>query len=330
MPAAAKLTQPSNPSVPAPTRGASLPTPIENSGTINGPGAKARPARRADQPHTVCVQRRIESRSVAKLVEKSSSASVERANVRTRKRPCSTTGCGWRAERATKTVRRTMLPISEPRAEALLQPQSGASTRPSVSKATAAMSRSPPIRSGNGSSSGGGAGSRRLPKRNVATPMGRLIRKIQRQSTLSSRPPSTGPPAAERPPTADNKRTAPRRRSAGNAASRSPSEHGTMTAAPVAWTTRAAIRTPTPFAAAQSADPSVKTATPARKLRFRLVRSAQAAGGNEQRSKDDRVAVQHPRERREMRAVEAALQRGEGNVDDEEGRSSPASTQRRR
>jgi hypothetical protein len=44
----------------------------------------------------------------------------------------------------------------------------------------------------------------------------------------------------------------------------------------------------------------------------------QAAGGNEQGSKNDRVAVQNPRERREMRAVEAALQRGEGNVDDEE------------
>ena len=99
----------------------------------------------------------------------------------------------------------------------------------------------------------------------VSTPMGRFTTNTQRQSTCTSRPPTTGPAAAASPPTAAQLRVARVRRSAGTVASSSASDVGSCAAAPVACTTRASTSAQRVGAAAQASEARVNTATPARK-----------------------------------------------------------------
>ena len=65
-------------------------------------------------------------------------------------------------------------------------------------------------------------------------------------------------------PTAVHARTAPLRRSGGYDARIRPSDVGVMSAAPAAWTIRAAIRSGTLSTTAQTADATVKIAMPRR------------------------------------------------------------------
>src|SRR5262245_53687538 len=58
---AANATQPSAAVAPAPMRAMSLPPTIANTGTINGPGAKAIPVRSGDQPQASCDHTMLES-----------------------------------------------------------------------------------------------------------------------------------------------------------------------------------------------------------------------------------------------------------------------------
>src|SRR6202035_506535 len=66
---------------------------------------------------------------------------------------------------------------------------------------------------------------------------------------------------------------------AGTAASSSDSDAGTIAPAPAAWTTRAAIRRPTPGASPHSTDPAVNPASPATNNRRRPIRSAHRPAG---------------------------------------------------
>ena len=78
----------------------------------------------------------------------------------------------------------------------------------------------------------------------AASPIGTLTKKIQRQLSATSGPPTTGPSAAAAPPTAVQVRTAPARFSGAVVASTMPSDAGVSSAAPVAWITRKAISIP--------------------------------------------------------------------------------------
>ena len=109
-----------------------------------------------------------------------------------------------------------------------------------------------------------------------ASPTGRLMRKIRRQSTSSVRvPPSSTPKAAPAPPTAPQ---------APSALARSPpwvkaammieSAAGESIAAPRPWPARAANSVAAPPASAEASDESVKTLRPARNTRRRPSRSA--------------------------------------------------------
>jgi hypothetical protein len=100
-------------------------------------------------------------------------------------------------------------------------------------------------------------------------PTGTLTRKTHRQLAATSRPPTTGPTAADMPPTAVHARTAPCLRSGGYEARTNPSEVGVSKAAPAAWTRRKPMSIPTLVEAAQAADAAVKMATPRRKARSR-------------------------------------------------------------
>ena len=114
----------------------------------------------------------------------------------------------------------------------------------------------------------------RQPAISAATPIGRFTKNTHRQLAATSRPPTAGPSAAARPPTAVQVRTALWRRSAGNVARISPSEVGVRSAAPAAWSTRKPTSIGRLVAAAHAADAATNTATPSRKPRLRLNRSA--------------------------------------------------------
>ena len=197
-----------------------------------------------------------------------------------RSRCSSTSGRSWCEQRHKNQAIATAAPPSRAMTPAEDQPQVGPSTRPPVSPPIPAVSSTTPRRSGSRSlSRAGGCGNTRAPATSAAAPIGRLTRNTHRQSSWTSRPPATGPRAAETPPTAAQARTRPGRLSGGVAASSSASEVGISAAAPAACTTRAATRTARSGAAAQAADASVKIMIPARNTRRCPVRSPSRPAG---------------------------------------------------
>ena len=150
-----------------------------------------------------------------------------------------------------------------------VQPQSLPLTMARISAPT------PPVTSAASRARGRGAwwpgipGSLHQPTTSAPRPMGTSTRKIQRQSMVTSAPPTTGPSAAARAPIAVQTRTAPPRRSGGNAASSRPSDVGVINAAPAAWAMRNATRVSTLLATEQAAEAAVKRPIPSKKLRSR-------------------------------------------------------------
>jgi len=156
------------------------------------------------------------------------------------------------------------------------QPQSVPSTIPSESAATATVTRTTPTGSGSRvAESSRASRSSRRPASQATTPIGTFTRNTQRQSTRSTMtPPSDGPLAAATAPTAPHTPTAVARIVGGNSARTSASEAGSISEAPIAWTARAAISTPSVGAAPQMAEAAQKTSRPAKKIRRRPTRSA--------------------------------------------------------
>ena len=89
----------------------------------------------------------------------------------------------------------------------------------------------------------------------------------------------TGPSAAPSAPRADQVPMARPRAAAGTQASRSDKDAGTISPAPAAWTTRAAIRAATPGATPHSSEPALKAIRPATNSRRRPIRSAHRPAG---------------------------------------------------
>ena len=147
---------------------------------------------------------------------------------------------------------------------------------------------------------------------------GRLTRKMRRQSTSTSTPPSGGPLAAAIAPTDAQAPTVPARASTGSPCSRSPSDVGMTSAAPTAWTARAPPRARRRRARRRSRpsrredhEAELERPPPAQEI-------AEPPGGDETRGEHDRVRVQHPRERAVGAAGEVERDRRERDVDDEE------------
>src|SRR5690349_15124475 len=93
------------------------------------------------------------------------------------------------------------------------------------------------------------------------------------------REPNEGPIAAASAPTAPQRATALARRAAGKACSTRASDEGSRSAAPQACSARAAISVAAEGATPQSAEATVKRPRPARKIRFRPIRSAMRPAG---------------------------------------------------
>ena len=115
----------------------------------------------------------------------------------------------------------------------------------------------------------------------AATPIGRLIRKIDCQPRLStSAPPTSGPTATEPASTALQMPIAVPRSGPRNSFPSSGSAVANSSAPPAPWTARAMSRASGLPAAAHAADASVKIASPAMKTRLRPMMSASEAAGS--------------------------------------------------
>ena len=98
----------------------------------------------------------------------------------------------------------------------------------------------------------------------TAAPIGRLTKKIQRQSNaVTSSPPRVGPAIVARPATAPQMPNAAPRRSGGNVMVTMASVCGISMAAPSPWTARKPISQPTPGANPHAAEAAVNTVIPA-------------------------------------------------------------------
>src|SRR5215472_13544206 len=249
----------------APNRAMSLVAmPNATIGTISGPGAIARPELSADHPHTLCIQRTMD-RSIAPNATANSAVAIEApAKERMRNKAGSTMGLCDREQWTTKPQSSAAAAASTTNIEDDVHPQSFPFTSANVSAATPAMIRTAPKGSGRCTSWPGMSGSLSQPITRAINPIGTLTRKIHRQLTATNNPPITGPRAAATPPTAVHARTAPLRRSGGYDARIRPSDVGVRSAAPAAWTIRAAIRRGTLSTTAQTADATVKIAMPRR------------------------------------------------------------------
>ncbi len=103
----------------------------------------------------------------------------------------------------------------------------------------------------------------------VAIPIGTLTQKIDDHgNTLSSKPPTTLPPATARPLTAAQSPIGPVLASGGYASAISASVRDDMTAPPIPWITRKPISIPPETDNAQPIDASVKRRSPHMKVRF--------------------------------------------------------------
>ena len=166
-----------------------------------------------------------------------------------------------------------------PSTPGVVHPHDDPLTMAATTLATETESNPAPTRSARWAPGSRTSASTRTPTISASTLKGRLTRKTQRQLACTSSPPTGGPKAAAAPPTADHRPMAAPLRAGPNAGSSSPSDVGSISAPPVACTTRAATSTPREGASAHRADDTVKMASPIRKARLRPARSAQRPAG---------------------------------------------------
>src|ERR1700759_3490642 len=168
-----------------------------NTAAIRGPGTIASPARTAEYPHASSRNKTVTSSQEAKPRKKMNSARLAVVNARDWNSVRSMTACGCTIERQTAAATRTVVIAYRLISGALAQPR----VLPSmVTKTTAAMAKNTaPTENGSGRRAPRSArisGSSAHPAPTVATPIGTLTRKIQRQSIPTSSPPTGAPELA--------------------------------------------------------------------------------------------------------------------------------------
>ena len=191
-----------------------------------------------------------------------------------------------------------------PRKPADPQPQPGALTSASATRPTAAASSAAPTRSGrpwravvlalrhdpDGEQHGGQADRQVDPEHPAPADLD--------QAAADDRA-ERGAQRAERGPGADRLRAGPR---AGTAASSRDSDAGTISPAPAAWTTRAAISAPTPGRQPAQQRPEAEDGQAGDEQPPPPDPVGPPAGRHQHGGEHDRVGVQHPGQRAEARA----------------------------
>src|SRR6202035_2848560 len=168
---AAKTAEPSDITAAAPKRAMSRPaTTKENSGTISGPGAIARPVRSADQPQLSWAHSTTDNSMAPKDTENSKATAEAAEKLRVRNSPGSISGLWWRAQRRANSPSRTAEAAITPTVAADPQPQPPPSTSPKLSSQTPAVISSAPSASGRGEGWPGMCGSLRQPTASAAAP----------------------------------------------------------------------------------------------------------------------------------------------------------------
>src|SRR5487761_1210178 len=148
---AAKTAEPSDITAAAPKRAMSRPaTRKENSGTMSGPGAIARPVRSADQPQLSWAHSTIDSSMAPKDAENKKATAEAAEKLLDRNRPGSISGLWCRAQRRTNSPSSTADAAITPMVAADPQPQRPPSTSPKLTSPTPAVISSAPAASGRG------------------------------------------------------------------------------------------------------------------------------------------------------------------------------------
>ncbi len=216
----------------------------------------------------------------------------------------STTGAGWCRQRRATIASSTAAECPGAERARVAPAPVGPSTMPPTSAAIPAASRTAPMPSGRAAFGSRASRSTRAPTRKAPMPTGTLTRKTQRQLSWTSRPPIGGPAAAATALTAAQPATATDRWCGLNSGSSSASEVGSISAAPIACTTRVATSASTDQARRTGGARDGEEREPGEEDALAPVGVGPAAGGDEQRGEDDRVRVEDPAEAAEAGAGE--------------------------
>ncbi len=163
----------------------------------------------------------------------------------------------------------------------LAQPSALPRIRPNISAVSAPVIRAVPGQSALPPAGLRDSRSRATPPANAATPMGRLMKKIDRQPSVSvSTPPASGPMALAPPSVAPNAPSARARAAPENSARISGVAVANSTAPPTPCSARNSSSWSAVAASAHAKDPAVKMTRPVRNSRRRPSRSPRVAAGS--------------------------------------------------
>lgn len=167
-----------------------------------GAGAMQTPARSGLKCQTSCMNRAVLSRTMAKPAENRNRATVAAVNCLPAKSCFSITGALARRVRSTVEAAARAAAANRATVRRSVQPHPGPWTVASTSRLTASSSARAEAASGTAAPLGRRtSGSSNAPATRVAMPTGTLIRKIHRQSRVTSSPPTGGPAEAAIAPT---------------------------------------------------------------------------------------------------------------------------------
>ena len=152
----------------------------------------------------------------------------------------------------------------------------------------------------------------------AAIPTGRLIRKTHRQLAATSRPPTTGPTAADMPPTAVQARTAPCRRSGGVGGEDQPEGGRGQQGRPGRLHEAEADEHPDAGGGGTRGRSRGEDRHAEEKGAVAPVTVGEASEEDQQRRVDDRVPVEDPGQLAQVRGPQVPGDLRQGHVDDEE------------
>jgi hypothetical protein len=245
-----------------------------------GPGAIARPVSVVDQCHACCRNRLSPSSCIPRIVPPSTIVTFAALNTRLRNICGSMTGTGARrvlitnptAETTARAQLAMMRPFPQPHVCPLMRPKEMAP----IVRITITV----PTRSGIlAEKSWRKCGIIFTATVIAAIPIGRLIRKIQRQLSDVSRPPMTGPIAPAAALLTAHRRTLCLTRAGGMVVRTSARLDGISIAAPIAWTHRNTISTHRSGLTAHARLAIVKTTRPSTNTPLRPILSLNRPAG---------------------------------------------------
>ena len=204
------------------------------------------------------------------------------AKLRRRNRRRSAMGAAaMRSSYVTKPAKATAAVANRATIAALAQPSALPRISANINAVSATVIRAVPTQSARPPAGSRDSRSRATPPANAATPMGRLMKKMDRQPSVSvSTPPASGPMAVAPPIVAPKTPSARARAAPENSARSSGVPVANSTAPPTPCSARNNSSASAVGASAHASDPAVKMTRPTRNSRRRPSRSPMVAAGS--------------------------------------------------